>query len=269
MRTLLTSAGGVWTWKVALQHVTLLTVFIFLWHRMYDASRQTPWDRYGPLGTCALLFLKTLPLLSLPFTVFNFLGIFLFPLKLPRINCQSSVKGFAAPFLSFRVVTRGLFPQLVIENVRRNIETCNKVALEHFQFEVVTDKEIQLPSHRHIREVVVPEDYQPQNGCKFKARALQYCLEPSVNILSDEDWIVHLDEETILTEDSVKGVFNFAAKGQFQFGQGVITYTNLGVENLLLTLADSIRVAVDYGMMRMPVCRVTLQFESSGFNSLR
>ena len=71
-----------------------------------------------------------------------------------------------------------------------------------------------------------------------------------MNILSDEDWIVHLDEETILTEDSVKGVFNFAAKGQFQFGQGVITYTNLGVENLLLTLADSIRVAVDYGMMR-------------------
>ena len=93
MRTLLTGAGGVWTWKVALQHVTLFTVFIFLWHRMYDASRQTPWDRYGSLGTCALLFLKTLPLLSLPFTVFNFLGIFLFPLKLPRINCQSSVKG--------------------------------------------------------------------------------------------------------------------------------------------------------------------------------
>ena len=93
MRTLLTGAGGVWTWKVALQHVTLFTVFIFLWHRMYDASRQTPWDRYGSLGTCALLFLKTLPLLSLPFTVLNFLGIFLFPLKLPRINCQSSVKG--------------------------------------------------------------------------------------------------------------------------------------------------------------------------------
>ena len=91
--------------------------------------------------------------------------------------------GFAAPFLSFRVVTRGLFPQLVIENVRRNIETCNKVALEHFQFEVVTDKEIQLQSHRHIREVVVPEDYQPQNGCKFKARALQYCLEVNLKYM--------------------------------------------------------------------------------------
>ena len=71
-----------------------------------------------------------------------------------------------------------------------------------------------------------------------------------MNFLSGEDWIVHLDEETILTPNSVKAVFNFAARGQFHFGQGVITYANLGVENLILTLADSIRVAVDYGLLR-------------------
>ena len=74
--------------------------------------------------------------------------------------------------------------------------------------------------------------------------------QPSVNILSDEDWIVHLDEETILSPDSVKSVFNFAARGEFQFGQGVITYVNLGIENLFITLADSIRVANDYGLIR-------------------
>ena len=75
-------------------------------------------------------------------------------------------------------------------------------------------------------------------------------LQPHVNILSDEDWIIHLDEETIVTPDSVKGVFNFAAKGEFHFGQGVITYTNLGIENPILTLADSLRVANDYGLIR-------------------
>ena len=85
--------------------------------------------------------------------------------------------GFAAPFLSFRVVTRGLFPELVAKNVERNLETCYKVGLEHFQIEVVTDRPIHLPAQRHVREIVVPEDYRPPNGCKFKARALQYCLE--------------------------------------------------------------------------------------------
>ena len=50
-----------------------------------------------------------------------------------------------------------------------------------------------------------------------------------VNILKDSDWIVHLDEETILTEGSVKGILNFISEGKHQFGQGVITYVNDGV----------------------------------------
>ena len=62
----------------------------------------------------------------------------------------------------------------------------------------------------------------------ISARALQYCLEEGVNLLNDNDWVVHLDEETILTESSVKGVFNFAFEDKYHFGQGVIKYTNLG-----------------------------------------
>lgn len=50
-----------------------------------------------------------------------------------------------------------------------------------------------------------------------------------VNILKDTDWIVHLDEETILTEGSVNGIVNFICEGNHQFGQGVITYANDGV----------------------------------------
>ena len=40
-----------------------------------------------------------------------------------------------------------------------------------------------------------------------KSRALQYCWEDSVNLYSDEEWIVHLDEETLVTEESIKGMF--------------------------------------------------------------
>ncbi len=47
-----------------------------------------------------------------------------------------------------------------------------------------------------------PRDYRTKSGARFKARALQYCLEDDVNILQDSDWIVHLDEETLLTVNS-------------------------------------------------------------------
>lgn len=38
----------------------------------------------------------------------------------------------------------------------------------------------------------------------FKARALQYCLEADVTLLPDDSWIVHLDEETLLTANAVR-----------------------------------------------------------------
>ena len=44
--------------------------------------------------------------------------------------------------------------------------------------------------------------------------------------LDDDDWIVHLDEETILSDGSVKGIVDFVCEGRHQFGQGVITYAN-------------------------------------------
>ena len=53
----------------------------------------------------------------------------------------------------------------------------------------------------------------------FKARALQYCLEEDIHNLSDDDWIVHLDEETLLTDASVRGILNFVLDGKHQFGQ--------------------------------------------------
>jgi egghead protein (zeste-white 4 protein) len=66
---------------------------------------------------------------------------------------------------------------------------------------------------------VVPSSYRTKSGALFKARALQYCLEEDVNVLSDADWIVHLDEETIVTEAAMRGILNFVLDGKHQFGQ--------------------------------------------------
>lgn len=154
------------------------------------------------------------------------------------------------PFMCFRVVTRGLYPDLVKNNVERNIKTCYKVGLDNFKFEVVTDNALHLPKTALIRELVVPSDYQTRKNSLFKARALQYCNEPAVSILSNDDWVVHLDEETLLTENSTIGLANFASENYGDIGQGVISYANEEIVNWWTTLADSVRVSVDLGMMR-------------------
>ena len=125
------------------------------------------------------------------------------------------------------MVTRGDFPELVRNNVQRNVNICLNAGLENFVVEVVTDKSVNLPtSSSRVREVVIPPDYKTRSGALFKARALQYCLEDDVNVLNDQDWIVHMDEETLLTDGSVNGIVNFVCDGQHQFGQGLITYAN-------------------------------------------
>ena len=94
-----------------------------------------------------------------------------------------------------------------------------------------------------------------------------------VNELKCDDWIVHLDEETLLTESCVNGIVNFIREGKYDFGQGVITYADQEViylfilltcrypvffkitiwkqvVNLTTTLLDTYRVADDAGKLQ-------------------
>ncbi len=105
----------------------------------------------------------------------------------------------------------------------------------------------------------MPSSYHTKSGALNKSRALQFALEEEVNILSDDDWLVHLDEETLLTESSLRGILNFVADGKHPFGQGLITYANSPVhfkslwttlQNRICTVADSFRVADDMGKLR-------------------
>ncbi|RXG67520.1 Beta-1,4-mannosyltransferase egh [Armadillidium vulgare] len=203
---------------------------------------------YHPIVTLILQLLRILPFLALPQALFNFLGLLSFNAFPERAKLKGSP--LLAPFICIRVVTRGDFPDLVRQNIQRNIATCQRVGLEKFMMEIVTDKYIDIPENQRVRQVVVPTTYIPLSGALFKARALQYCLEESVNILSDTDWIVHLDEETIVTESSVRGILNFVMDGKHQFGQGLITYANENIQNWFTTLADSFRVSDDMGKLR-------------------
>ncbi|XP_061164587.1 beta-1,4-mannosyltransferase egh-like [Saccostrea echinata] len=154
------------------------------------------------------------------------------------------------PLVCFRVVTKGTCPTLVKNNVERNINTCSGLGLSNFIFEVVTDKAINIPKNLFVREIVVPFNYRTSKRTLYKARALQYCLEDCINMLKDEDWIVHLDEETVLTRASVTGILNFITKGTASFGQGIISYANEEIFFWITTIFDLARVGTDYGILR-------------------
>lgn len=208
-----------------------------------------PWEEYGTIPTLLLYTLRLLTFLTLPQVLFNFFGLVFYNAFPEKVVLKGSP--LLAPFICIRVVTRGDYSDLVKSNVLRNMNTCLDTGLENFLVEVVTDKPVNLPKHRRTREIVVPKDYKTKSGALFKSRALQYCLEDNVNVLNNNDWVVHLDEETLLTENSVRGIINFVLDGKHPFGQGLITYANENVVNWLTTLADSFRVSDDMGKLRL------------------
>lgn len=213
-----------------------------------DTPVIDPLVEYGFFITTVLYVLRLVAFLPLPQVLLNFAGLTLYNAFPDKVILKSSP--LLAPFICIRIVTRGDYPQLVKNNVSRNLSKCVGAGLENFVIEVVTDKKLNLTKDRRVVETVVPSNYKTKSGALFKARALQYCLEDGVNTLSDNDWIVHLDEETLLTENSIRGILNFVNDGKHSFGQGLITYANEEVVNWITTLADTFRVADDMGKLR-------------------
>nr|XP_027200168.1 beta-1,4-mannosyltransferase egh-like [Dermatophagoides pteronyssinus] len=220
-----------------------------LWYNDDDIGGEfDPFIRYGRYLAWFLYIFRLLTLLPLPQVLFNFFGLICFNAfpDEPRLEKIPLIM----PFICIRTVTRGDYPELVNKNVERNLNLCLDKGLENFIIEIVSDKLFDVPKNPRIRLTVVPSDYQTKSGALFKARALQYCLEDNVNRLNDNDWIVHLDEETLLTSGSIAGIVQFVCDGKYQFGQGLITYANEEVVNWLTTLSDAFRVAEDMGKLR-------------------
>lgn len=185
----------------------------------------------------------------------NFLGLVLynaFPgaVKL-NVKCNSTIETVNLPHFCLRVVTRGLYPELIQQNVVKNFQTCIESGLINFSIEIVTDTQLAI-SHpdTRIRQIVVPSSYRTSTGALFKARALQYALETDNSLLKEGDYIVHLDEETLVTKNVINGIINFALDGRHAFGQGLITYANQEIVNYITTLADTFRVSDDMGKLR-------------------
>ena len=237
--------------KEILYHILMICIFAgYLMTGLYRYSQESPPEEtveHGIILTCLTYFTEAFIFISFPYILFNCLGLLLLN---PFTTPKRQPIGLDVPFICFRVVTKGTYPKLVKEITQQNVELCRKIGLKSFKFEIVTDNPINVRYDRDIFETIVPDSYRTRNRSMHKARALQYCLEPNVNTLLNADYLVHLDEETKLTDDVIYGILDFM-KSSADVGQGTIVYAAEDVENWLTTLLDGLRVAFDYGMMRL------------------
>lgn len=158
-------------------------------------------------------------------------------------------------------VSRGHQPDTLHRATGLSIEVLEHLNVR-YQLEVVTDEEV--PSeyqHKDGLYHVVPTDYQTPNGAKYKARALQYLLDQRtlrLNGAEDQEniWIMHMDEESVLTPECVLGIQEFVEKYDVRktpgaIGQGEIKYNAYEYgERLLSAAIDAGRTGGDLGLFR-------------------
>lgn len=151
--------------------------------------------------------------------------------------------------VSWRIVSRGENIEVLTSTIRRCQQEMKKTPLFRYIIEVVVDSaDFMLPAPNHdVRVVRVPSNYRLPNKTRFKARGLHYALEHSS--ISDDAWIVHLDEETQPTSSGIKGIAKMIREEEqsrrYRIGQGAILYHREWGKYPFLTLADNVRTGDD------------------------
>ena len=124
------------TWKHVV-HCLCMVFWIFLFTHFAQKRRdEAPDDifkAYGSVWGGLLLLLRLISLLAFPQTLLNFVSLLIYETFQSKVKLRASVQ--SAPFFIVRIVTRGLYPKLVENNVKRNLETILSVGCENFAIE--------------------------------------------------------------------------------------------------------------------------------------
>jgi egghead protein (zeste-white 4 protein) len=115
-----------------------------------------------------------------------------------------------------------------------------------------------------IHYEVVPGEYRTLRGARYKARALQYGLEKRERRQRDvayasgrSTWILHLDEESVVTPSAILGIHCFVTRhdlrsGDGAIGQGEILYNGGDYgRQLCIAAIDAVRSGDDLGRFRL------------------
>jgi beta-1,4-mannosyltransferase len=195
--------------------------------------------------------------------VANIIGILLFgsPLrttsKLQAVYKKEGWNGDKRLIVTY--VSRGDNFQALDRSIQETGRVLAKMDVD-YRIDVITDMPVSekvektLNAHFHV----TPETFTTNSKTRYKARALHYMVEQrnaaTHHSYDHQDvWILHLDEESIVTPSLVFGIHAFIndpANHQV-IGQGEIQYNaHKYGSNLLITAADAIRTGDDLGRFR-------------------
>lgn len=219
-------------------------------------------DQIEGLGDALIYWLKFFWFAGIVIAASNFIGLIYFgnPEKQNRKAIEKFARtGWTPPnFLVVVYVSRGDNVHALGRSIlaTKSLLDANRV---DYRIDVVTDLPVQEEISRITQDVtfhLVPEGYTTINNAKWKARALHYVVERhgGDNNFNDKNtWILHLDEESQITQNSLAGIAEFISdpKNRDCVGQGEIKYNaHKYGEDLLITWVDSIRSGDDLGRFR-------------------
>jgi cellulose synthase/poly-beta-1,6-N-acetylglucosamine synthase-like glycosyltransferase len=95
-----------------------------------------------------------------------------------------------------------------------------------------------------------PKAFKTSNS-KYKARALEWYRQTMR--YTEHDWVLHLDEESVIDDESVFQVLQFIwYEHDYHWGQGLILYNQYHYwKNWFFTVADAIRVGDDLSRFQL------------------
>ncbi|EXJ91982.1 hypothetical protein A1O3_00532 [Capronia epimyces CBS 606.96] len=117
------------------------------------------------------------------------------------------------------------------------------------EFHIVTEEDA-VSGLQHLKGLAqvhgVPSKFAPRKA-KYKARALEWFRQKQT--LTAQDWILHVDEETMLDHFALRACLETVeTDGKASIAQGVILYNARHYwKNILTTYADCVRTLDDFG----------------------
>ena len=107
----------------------IIGISITLNHR----GEENPFTSYGIILGLILILIRLVSLLAFPQTFLNFISLLIYETFQEKVNLKISPE--SAPVFIVRVVTRGLYPNLVEKTVAKNLETLLSVGCVNFEIE--------------------------------------------------------------------------------------------------------------------------------------
>ena len=259
-----------WTYRVWLIGATMiLTLALFELQSVLDQAQRSL-----SIWRTAMQWAELSWLAPVPLALILWLGWILFaeavrdnpaPIGAPRLASRRGLLTCApSPVrLIFRLVTRGDNVEVLRDSVRAIHRAFARYprATGPYRIEIITEHPIDLNMgiDPRMRVYVVPRDYVTPHRSKYKARALTY-LQSQVRP-QDEDWLIYLDEESLVDEHLLAGLYRFVRQTVEDqanprkkrrpagvIGQGPILYQG---GNWFFRGADALRSADDLGRFRL------------------